>query len=559
MDEFKALYLRLSPEFGERRFGPYEQGEVRIGSDMQSCAIHIGNLGALPIHAKIFLQNDNELILSPSERSAEIFIWRRNRNPERIMGATIIKPGDAFSIVQETGVKFIVEWDDLPKELQEQREKEASRAGVGRSRLSADSMKTEVKRQAFSQLLVFGPMQLLQRAMTFIKSGAIYQPRNIIAGTVLLSGWILGGSMSCRKRSLQTSYNNQSTVLNTCNQNLDYYKDLTTTENFTLTKAIGEITKSPQLAQLLKKDKKLMQLVKDKSLSLSDQPSPKWLNSDKDTAYSREMKKWISAIRSAKETEIDLETQKLLIWLMTHEDKSNKEFIRIPNVNDEKVCGRGILNLTYRQGVHLNLTVQPDAPYKGNAAKLSQEAKVSKLKQTIEETLGNADENENVQELINSLNNQETNVEQLENNAAVQYYCIYAEGEDDRKEFNTLKQRLKEQVGVGIKNLPKEDDALASASRIAKIFLADLEEGDFRKENDLTFSSTLSSSLDRYDAEGSKVLESTAEVIARSIVFPCKTQLKGSDNAKLLLGGEEGEFLPEPIPCLVFDWKIRNE
>ena len=84
MDHEKAIYLRLSPEFGEHRFGPYERGEIRIGSDQQNCAICIGNFGALPIHAKLSIQG-KELVLSPSERSAEIFLWRKNKFPEQIM------------------------------------------------------------------------------------------------------------------------------------------------------------------------------------------------------------------------------------------------------------------------------------------------------------------------------------------------------------------------------------------------------------------------------------------------------------------------------------------
>ena len=123
LDFEKVIYLKLSAEFGEHRFGPYERGEIRIGSDQQSCAICIGNFGALPIHAKLHIQG-KELILSPSERSAEVFLWRKNKHPEKILGATVIQVGDAFSIVVEQGPKFIVELDELPEEVKELREKD---------------------------------------------------------------------------------------------------------------------------------------------------------------------------------------------------------------------------------------------------------------------------------------------------------------------------------------------------------------------------------------------------------------------------------------------------
>ena len=162
MDHPKAIYLRLSPEFGDFRFGPYESMEVTVGSDRNTCSIIIEEYGALPIHAKLHIQGEKELILSPSERAAEVYLFRRNKQPELIHGATAVKVGDAFSIVHAKGPKFIIELDELPPEVKEQREKMASRSGTGRSRLSGKSMKTEVKRQIWTQLLVSGPMQLLQ-------------------------------------------------------------------------------------------------------------------------------------------------------------------------------------------------------------------------------------------------------------------------------------------------------------------------------------------------------------------------------------------------------------
>ena len=66
-------------------------------------------------------------------------------------------------------------------------------------------MKTEAKRQIWTQILVFGPMQMFQRAMTFVKSGAIYQPRNIFMALTLLSGYLFALG-SCRSNK---SWNQQ--------------------------------------------------------------------------------------------------------------------------------------------------------------------------------------------------------------------------------------------------------------------------------------------------------------------------------------------------------------
>ena len=60
-------------------------------------------------------------------------------------------------------------------------------------------MGAEVKRQAWTEVLTQAPAQMAQRAWTFIVSGAIYQPRNIIMGMVLLSGWVMGGWLLCSR------------------------------------------------------------------------------------------------------------------------------------------------------------------------------------------------------------------------------------------------------------------------------------------------------------------------------------------------------------------------
>ena len=561
IDHEKAIYLRLSPEFGQHRFGPYERGEVRIGSDQQNCAICIGNFGALPIHAKLSIQG-KELVLSPSERSAEVFLWRKNKHPEQIVGATVIQVGDAFSIVVESGPKFIVELDELPEEVKEQREKEASRAGVGRSRLTKESMATEVKRQAFTQLLVFGPMQLLQRARTFIVSGAIYQPRNIIAGMVLLSGWLVGGSMSCRSSKLKKQNSVFTDKLADCNDDLAFYEDLVKTQNYSLTKAILEITESQNLTDLLKKDKKLMALVQEKALALSGQEGPEWLVSTSTTrgGYIGQFGNWQSALQAIDDTEIDPETKRLLLWSISETDMSNRGYSLVSNAKGDYQCGRGILQLSYRQGMFLGLTgVQPDAPYKGKAAKKDNSARQTLLVKTVENSLGPATEDfPESQSIVEGLINAEVDFEQIDNRS--QQNCFYAQsdGTDTRQSPNRLAQSLKKSVGIGRKGLPSEQNVLSSGARIAKIYLADVDGMDFRGPTNLRFSGTLSSSLEGLNQEGQWVLEQTAKSIARSLVLPCKVTLQGTDEARELVGGEEGENLPNPVACLVFDWKIRN-
>ena len=114
-------------------------------------------------------------------------------------------------------------------------------------------------------------------------------------------------------------------------------------------------------------------------------------------------------------------------------------------------------------------------------------------------------------------------------------------------------------IGPGIKGLPKEDNFLSPGARLAKIYVADIDGMDYRQsQTQFNFSGTLSASMDELNQEGKWVLEKTAKTIARSIVLPCKVVLEGTEEARVMIGGDEQLFLPDPVSCLVFDWKVRN-
>ena len=120
------------------------------------------NLGVLGEHARLIRQGVDNLILTPAERTATVFLWKEGaRRPTQLNTPTAVQVGDAFSLVTPNGPRFIIELDLLPPEIVEERKK--SRKMTGRNRLSAESMGDEVKRQAFTKILVMGPMQLVRR------------------------------------------------------------------------------------------------------------------------------------------------------------------------------------------------------------------------------------------------------------------------------------------------------------------------------------------------------------------------------------------------------------
>lgn len=557
MDHNKAIYLRLSPEFGEHRFGPYENLEVRVGSDRQNCAICIENFGALPIHCKLLIQGEKDLILVPSERSAEVFLWRKNKIPEQIFGATAVVPGDAFSIIMQNGPKFIIEWDELPEEIKVAREKAASRSGVGRNRLSKKSMGDEVKRQAFTQLLVMGPMQLLQRAVIFVKSGAIYQPRNIIAGAVLLSGWIIGGSMSCRASKQAGVAQAATERFDDCDKKLQKHEGATAGE-IGVSDAVFYISNSDNLRLLLEEDDDLFERVKKKSKSLFRQDLS-WLFDPKRSAHASEVGSWIKSVQSFKDS-FDPDTARLLMWNVSEKDRKSTDFYIDQNPNGGMQCGRGILQFSYQQATHLGLKVQPDVFHEGNSAKLTSKEKQDLLKTTMLHTLDIDEDSDDAKAVLESLGGKELTLK-WPKGKNVKETCLYiSDVDDDRDDATKVLSGIQEIIGLNKKELPRTSNQVSPGARIATLYIAGIDRKDFRDSFPLSkFDDySLSESLDGLEG-GDLVLEQTAEAIARSLVYPCRLVLEGNEKAQAHFVKEPETDLPKPLHCFAYQWDVLKK
>ena len=120
-----AIYLRLTPEFGGTRFGPFEKLETRLGSDPDLCNIVLPeSLGVQPVHALVLKQGDTNTIVAPADRAANLYLWRQGeRRPSQITSPPALRSGDGFSLVTEDGPRFIMEIDYLPPAMQEERDR----------------------------------------------------------------------------------------------------------------------------------------------------------------------------------------------------------------------------------------------------------------------------------------------------------------------------------------------------------------------------------------------------------------------------------------------------
>lgn len=540
-----ATYLRLTPEFGGTRFGPYEGLEVRLGSDPDRCHIVLQQeLGVQPEHVKLFRESQENLILAPSDRTAAVFLFRANGGRStQVTTPTAVRPGDAFALVTTGGPKFIIELDLLPEEIREARALKKSKGG--RSRLNKDAFAKEGKRQIFTQLLVTGPAQLGQRALTFVKSGAIYQPRNIILGVALLGGWVFGGVSMCNSRSMKTDLKVTNERYQNCEQELSFAENLggDSTES-SFEQLAAKIVGSTLLGEALEEDSALRGMVKKKAKTVfANSKRYSWLIENKGAKASR-FAEWRERVMG--EDGLDEDTQRLMVWLAGSPGRLNSEFVDVNDSEGDEVCGRGALQLTYRQGLSLGMSLQADAFVSKDYERVadSKQERESLLESTVTAAgeAGLPDDSFS------------TELDPVRQGRSA---CLYIEGSDDRSRPSSVVSSLTRHLGEAPEDLPPWGAPQSSVARLAKFWASDLSRVDYRRSNgDIDFSdSQVGAVLDGFDAKGQWVMSRTAETIARAMVIPCLAILRGDpEEAKNTLG----EDLPSPVNCLVLDWKLRN-
>ena len=543
-DDEKFPYLRLSPEFGGTRFGPYEGLEVRLGSDPDRCHIALrADMGVQAEHVKLFREGNENLILAPSDRTASVFLFRGNGDrPVQVTAPTAVRAGDAFTLGTIGGPRFIIELDLLPEAVREERA--AKKRKTGRSRLSKEAFGREAKRQVFSQLLVLGPAQIAQRAITFIKSGAIYQPRYIFLGVAMFGGWIFGGVSMCNNRGLKADLQVTNQRYENCEQELSFAENLGgNSAEYSFDQLAANIVGSSLLGEALEQDVTLRNLVKKKAKTVfANAKRYNWIINN-DGQKAGRFSEWRERVMA--EGALEDDTQRLMVWLAGTPGRLNSEFVDVSDSEGEEVCARGGLQMTYRQALSFGLSVQADALVKKDYETVAEDKTLreSMLMDTVSAAGGGLPE--------------DTFSTEFDPVRQGRGACLYIEGSDDRSRPVPILRSMVEQLDDAAEDLPPFGAPSSSVARLAKYWAADLTRVDYRRgAGDIDFSDAqVGAVLDGFDARGQWVLSRTAETIARAIVVPCLAVLQG-DPSKAK--GTLGDGLPSPVNCLVLDWKLRN-
>ena len=550
----KVLYLRLSPEFGGTRFGHFEQRVVRLGSD-PGCDIAIAQgFGVAPEHVQVLFDGPNNIIVAPADRAADVYLWKPNApRPELVTTPTAIRPGESFALATPTGPRFIIEMDDLPEELQAAR---AAAGGprIGGRKLTAKSMGDEVKRQAWTSLLVLGPMQLAQRAWIFVKSGAILQPRNIILGVTILGGYIIGGASFCSARKSKANLDAVNERYDGCQEELAAERGGSNDPvKMKFSDLANVIVGSTRVENALKKDRKFGALVKERTRAiLSDPGAYDWMFK----AGSGRANKFVAwRTRLMERDELDGQTVLVATWLAAPpyaQPYTEPLYERQLDSEANDACVRGNLGITYRQAVNLGMDVQLDAFHRGTAAAIDDTSARKDLLTTTAAGVG--------QELP-----EELTIEIKGVGTSGKEYCVYAEGDDDRDKRKKLLDVVARNFAKDSPEVPMEAGGVGVTARVARFYAADLPGSQYdgsrriaRTVNFMRNKDSVTRALEEEGPRGESVLKKTADVYARAIAVPCIGVLD-PDKDEAVLNTVLGERLPNAIHCLVLNYQLNTD
>lgn len=542
-----TLFLRLTPEFGGTEFGPYDDVEILLGSDPDATRIYLRpELGILPQHVRIFRQGRDNLILAPSERTAGVYLFRGGANrPTQVTTPTAIQSGDQFALVSPGGPRFEVVLAPHPD-----RAARGTTAGPRnlKSRVPKWSAFTaEGRRQLFTMLLVTGPAQIAQRVLTFVRSGAIFMPRNIFLGLAIGGGWLFGGVQRCNNNKTKADLVVKNTRVENCERELTYAEKLTggDSRDLSVAELVAVLSGSINLGQALESDDELRTMVKKKSkTAFANKQRFRWLTKGNSASAAR-FADWRERITS--EESLDEDTRNLLVWLAGTPAKRNSDFSDTTDSEGDDVCVRGTVQMTYRQAISMGLNAQPDALVTKNYQATAEDK--TKREKRLEATVAAA--GTDLPE-----DNFETDVDPVSQGRAG---CIYIQGEDERTSSSSLIGAFATHLGDSAALVPVAGDPMGAVARLAKYWAADLTRVDYREANgSISFEgSQVGDVLDGYDQRGAWVLERTADTIARSVVVPCLAAL---DKNKGDLGPIFGDRDPNDIGvnCLIFKHIIEN-
>ena len=521
-----GIVLKLAPAFGQQQFGPFTGREVRVGSDREQCHVVLAaEMGVAAVHVTISLGRGQDLLLAPTSQAAGVY-WhpQGRRTAVQIHGPQAIRPGDAIALVSPSGPMFFVAIAPLNTDSPPPTEP-----------LPPSSWWAELKRQLWTAVLTTGPGQRLQKMYTLAVSGTIFRPRNIIAMLMLL---VVGGGMAglgLNNWTLRQALDDSQYMLEECEYGCAAPACLDL--SMSTLESLASATLGSRLS--LGEDRNLRRLVQSRARELDPSDYDWLLNSN--SSQAQQLLRWSQVLRTA--DTLDPDTAKLLLWAAVRPDTGRGEFSILTDSTGERACGRGMLALTQRQGLHLGLDVQPDAYYRGDDGALTTDGELAAL---VASALPAG--------APSLLEGDRYEAERL----SLGQQCVFRAGKDSRLSPSRLSRQVSARLGADASGLPKTSAPEGAIARMALLYAADIPLSDYTQRGSpaLDFSrDPVRVVLQSAGSDGAWVQEQVAVAVAKALVLRCTVALYGSEAwvEDLLL-----EPPPDETACIILSYRLEK-
>ncbi|MBA2321881.1 MAG: hypothetical protein H0V89_12095 [Deltaproteobacteria bacterium] len=513
-------FLQLAEEFGGTRFGPFDRAEVRLGSDPSRSDITLPeSLGVLPEHLRLLKQGDDSFILAPVERTAAVYHWKASGGkPRHVTAPMAIPKGDGFSLVTPEGPRFYIQSEVEAKAKDLARDSQGPPLFV--RRVTGTAILREIRRRGFASFATTRIGNWIQWAKRFVSTGQMFSPYYIVLGMVFFGGWFFAGGMSCTALKFNSDRGGLQKNLSTCRDQLGV-SDEESGGDPTVGDLVSKILGDREWKSTLSADKELYDAFgKELRAAFDAAEKYRWVYKDKASQFTR-FKKGLEG-RGMPPSLV-----RVLSYAAAQPlSGSERDWNKLVDSEEQEMCGRGPVGLTFRQGWKLGFySVQPDALVDRQIAESSDTAKQV---EAIQKTLTSASSELSTEGMT------------IHYSAVVQgqLECIYAVGDDNRLDVAEVTKKLDEVIGTSAKSVPREQEPFWIAARLVRLYTYDFTAG----HDDIVFDSKNAPStvlgFAKMPSRRTKyAIQAAAEIMARAVVIPCIARLdREATKAEDILG-----------------------
>lgn len=508
-----VTFLQLSQEFGGTRFGPFQGVEIRLGSDPSRNDITLPEaLGVAPEHVKLLKQQDGSFILAPIDRTASVFFFRGGGNkPKQLQTPMAVQGGDAFALVTTEGPRFYitVEIDRAAIEAAAQ-ESEGPGLNLPRVNVNTGGIANELRRVGFAKFFATKAGNFAMNAWRMIATGQIFSPVYIVMGMTMLSGWVMAGGASCTALSFNRTKSGYQQQLTNCRDQLGVEDDAD--GDPTVPGLTRKILVDRAWSPTIENDPELYQAyAQHLRMVFADAERYKWVYTRKGS----EFEKFKTALEA---TGMPANLVRVMAYSAALPGYGGtREWGMVLNSDDDEVCGRGPLNMTYAQAYRLGLSnLQLDAFVDRSLAASND---LEKKEEALTKTASRIDAPTTFdRDLVKSAG------ADLQGGAE----CLYVLGDDDRTDTQEIARAIQRKLGASVTSgLPVESEQFWIASRLVKLYALDfrLPPPDDLKLDARQGPSTTMNLANVKPSRKNYALNQAAAAIARAVAIPCLATL----------------------------------